>query len=97
MLDQFGCITGFDTFLDHAVVAKNGAGLQYATKNGLLTHQVGFYFRNKRRLQNTCTMTTGSSRVCLGQFQAFALWIVLRVNRDQGRYTKATLVLFADF
>ena len=96
-LDQLAGVTGVDATGNHLVIAEDGARLQHATQDGLLTHQVRLHFGNEGGLQNTGTVTTGGSSPRLGDGHAFTARIVFRVNGDQGRYTETTLVLFTNF
>ena len=96
-LNQFLGICRVSTFFHQLVEAQQRARLQHTAQNCLLAHQVRFHFRNEGRLQHAGTVTTSRRSPGFGDGHTFAFRIVLRVNRDQGRNTKTTFVLFTDF
>ncbi|MNC37457.1 hypothetical protein D3C75_860230 [compost metagenome] len=96
-LNQFFCIRWVGAFFHQLVEAQQGTRLQHAAQNSLLTHQVRFNFCNKRRFQNTSTMTASCSSPGFSDSHAFAFRIVFWVNRNQSRNTETTFVFFTNF
>ena len=97
VLDQLGGIARLNAFFNHFVEAEDGAGLQHATQNGLLTHQVGFHLGDKRGFQNAGTITACCASQRLGDVPALAFRVVFAVHGDQRWYTKAANVFGAHF
>ncbi|CRZ79035.1 Uncharacterised protein [Vibrio cholerae] len=48
-LQKLARITRVDAISNHFLVTNDRARLQHTAENGLLTHQIGFHFRYKRR------------------------------------------------
>ena len=96
-LNQFFSVCRVGTLFHQLIEAQQRTGLQHTAEDGLLAHQVRFHFRNEGRFQNARTVTAGRRSPGFSNRHAFAFRIVFRVNRDQGRYAEAALVLFTHF
>mmetsp|Transcript_93401 Transcript_93401/g.129723 ORF Transcript_93401/g.129723 Transcript_93401/m.129723 type:complete len:251 (-) Transcript_93401:144-896(-) len=95
VLNQFGGIPRVNAVGHHLIKGQNCTCLKHATQNRLLAHQVALYLGHKGAQQHASTISTGCSSVGLRNVEAIALWIVLRVHSNQGRNSKATLVLLS--
>ena len=71
--------------------------MQHAAQYGLLAHQIGLHFRDEGRFQYAGSMSSRGGGISFGNLQTVSIRIVLCVNRDQSRHTKATFIFFPDF
>ena len=97
ILNQLGRITSTQPFLDHFVETKQRACLQHSAEDGLLSHQVRLNLSNKGRHQHTSLVTSGPSSISLCYRQTLASWIVVFMDSNECRYTKATLIFLTYF